>query len=76
MLTFKRAVKSRPSGTWSDDDYDVFDGDQHIGRIIWTHAACKRSPRGAAVAAVIATKLTHAYSKTRIQKPTERPMVG
>jgi hypothetical protein len=35
----KRASKSRPSGQWSDDDYDVFDGDQHIGRIMWTHAA-------------------------------------
>jgi hypothetical protein len=39
MLTLKRASKSRPSGTWSDDDYDVFDGDRHIGRILWTHAA-------------------------------------
>jgi hypothetical protein len=39
MLTLKRASKSRPSGTWSDDDYDVFDGDRHIGRIMWTHAA-------------------------------------
>jgi len=39
MLLLKRASKSRPSGTWSDDDYDVFDGDQHIGRIMWTHAA-------------------------------------
>jgi hypothetical protein len=39
MLTFKRAVKSRPSGTWSNDDYDVFDGKQHIGRIMWTPAA-------------------------------------
>jgi hypothetical protein len=38
MLTLKRASKSRPSGTWSDDDYDVFDGDRHIGRILWTHA--------------------------------------
>src|SRR5450755_2435059 len=38
-LTLKRASKSRPSGTWSDDDYDVFGGDQHIGRIMWTHAA-------------------------------------
>jgi hypothetical protein len=38
MLTLIRASKSRPSGTWSDDDYDVFDGDQHIGRIMWTHA--------------------------------------
>jgi hypothetical protein len=39
MLILKRASKSRPSGQWSDDDYDVFDGDRHIGRIMWTHAA-------------------------------------
>jgi hypothetical protein len=39
MLILKRASKSRPSGTWSDDDYDVSDGDRHIGRIMWTHAA-------------------------------------
>ena len=39
MLTLKRASKSRPSGEWSDDDYDAFDGDQHTGRILWTHAA-------------------------------------
>jgi len=39
MLLLKRASKSRPSGTWSDDDYDVFDGERYIGRIMWTHAA-------------------------------------
>ena len=39
MLTLKRASKSRPTGQWSDDDYDVFDGDRHVGRIMWTHAA-------------------------------------
>ena len=39
MLTLKRASKSRPSGQWSDDDYDLFDGDRHIGRIMWTPAA-------------------------------------
>ena len=39
MLTLKRASKSRPSDHWSDDDYDVFDGDRHIGRILWTYAA-------------------------------------
>ena len=44
MLTLKRASKSRPSGTWSDDDYDVFDGEQHIGRILLTHAANKDTP--------------------------------
>jgi hypothetical protein len=25
-------------GEWSDHDCDVFDGNQHIGRIMWTHA--------------------------------------
>jgi len=39
MLILKRPSKSRRSGQWSDDDYDVFDGDRHIGRILWTHAA-------------------------------------
>jgi hypothetical protein len=39
MLTLKRASKSRSIGQWRDDDYDVFDGGRHIGRILWTHAA-------------------------------------
>lgn len=39
MLTLKRASKSRSSGEWSVDDYDVFDGNRNIGRIIWTRAA-------------------------------------
>jgi hypothetical protein len=39
MLTLKRASKSRPDGQWSDDDYDVFDREKHIGRILWTYAA-------------------------------------
>jgi hypothetical protein len=37
MLTLKRASKSRPGGEWSADDYDVFDGEQHIGRDILFH---------------------------------------
>jgi hypothetical protein len=44
LLALKRASKSRLSGTWSDDDYDVFDGEQHIGRIMWTHAASSDTP--------------------------------
>jgi hypothetical protein len=32
MLTFKRTSKSRLSGQWSDDDYDVFDGKQTLAR--------------------------------------------
>ena len=39
MLTLKRASKHRPGGPWDDDDYDVFDGARHVGRILWTHAA-------------------------------------
>jgi hypothetical protein len=27
------ASKSRSSGEWSDDDYDVFDGEKVVGRI-------------------------------------------
>jgi len=44
MLILKCASKSRPTGQWSDDDYDVFDGNQHIGRILWTHAANRDTP--------------------------------
>jgi hypothetical protein len=32
-------IQIPPRRPWSDDDYEVFDGDQHIGRIMWTHAA-------------------------------------
>jgi hypothetical protein len=38
MLILKRASKSRSSGEWSADDYDVFEGERHLGRILWTHA--------------------------------------
>jgi len=44
MLTLKCASKHRPGGPWSDDDYDVFDGDRHIGRIVWTYAANRDAP--------------------------------
>jgi hypothetical protein len=39
MLLLKRASEHRPGGPWQDDDYDVFDGDRHIGRILWAYAA-------------------------------------
>jgi hypothetical protein len=39
MLTLKRASKFRPGGPWDADDYDVFDGDRNIGRVMWTQAA-------------------------------------
>jgi hypothetical protein len=42
MLTLKRASKHRTGGPWSDDD--LFDGDRHIGGILWTYAASKDTP--------------------------------
>jgi hypothetical protein len=44
MLTLKRVSKHRPGGPWSDDDYDVFDGDWQIGRILWAYAASRDTP--------------------------------
>jgi hypothetical protein len=32
-LILRRASISRISGSWSETDYDVFDGDQDVGRI-------------------------------------------
>jgi hypothetical protein len=32
-LTLRRANVCRPSGSWSDDDYDVFDNDRNVGRV-------------------------------------------
>ncbi len=34
FLVLKRASKHRPGGPWDDDDYDVYDGERHIGRIM------------------------------------------
>jgi hypothetical protein len=47
MQHLARASKSRPSGECSADDYGVFDGDQQIGRIMWTHAAPEGRERNA-----------------------------
>ncbi len=33
-MLLKRASRHRPGGPWDEDDYDVFDGAQHIGRIM------------------------------------------
>jgi len=39
-----RLFKGRPSGEWSDDDDDVFNGDQHIGCIILHPQAPQAQP--------------------------------
>jgi len=43
-LTLKRASASRPSGEWSDDDYDVLVDGEIVGRILKVHAAPAGSP--------------------------------
>jgi hypothetical protein len=44
MLTLKRAAVHRPGGPWPDDDYDVCDGERHIGRIMLHPQAPTGSP--------------------------------
>ncbi|MGO9265297.1 MAG: hypothetical protein ACLQBA_10525 [Candidatus Binataceae bacterium] len=39
MLILRRASKSSPGGSWDADDYDLLEGDRHIGHILWTYAA-------------------------------------
>jgi hypothetical protein len=43
-LTLKRASASRPSGEWSDDDYDVLADGAVVGRILRAAAATVGSP--------------------------------
>jgi hypothetical protein len=33
ILTLRRAGTSRPSGSWQDEDYNVFDCEREVGRI-------------------------------------------
>ena len=43
-LILKRASASRPSGKWSEDDYDVLADDAVVGRIMKAIAAPVGSP--------------------------------
>ena len=45
QLTLKRASASRPSGTWSDDDFDVLADGAVVGRIFNSAASPVDSPR-------------------------------
>jgi hypothetical protein len=44
LLILKRASASRPSGEWSDDDYDVLADDVVVGRIMKAKAAPVGAP--------------------------------
>jgi hypothetical protein len=41
VLVLRSASISRPSGSWSETDFDVFDGERDVGRIF-----SKRAGRG------------------------------
>ena len=43
-LTLKRASASRPSGEWSDDDFDLLSNGTVVGRILKVHTAPVGSP--------------------------------
>jgi hypothetical protein len=43
-LILKRASASRPSGEWSDDDFDVLADGAVVGRIFKVHAAPVGAP--------------------------------
>jgi hypothetical protein len=44
MLTLKRASTYRPGGPWPDNDFDVYDGERHIGRIMLHPQAPQGAP--------------------------------
>jgi hypothetical protein len=43
-LILKPASTSRPSGEWSDDDYDVIADGAVVGRVLKVHAAPEGTP--------------------------------
>jgi hypothetical protein len=64
-LLLKRASASRPSGTWSDDDYDVLADGVIVGRIFKANAAPVRRGCGRWLLATTKSAPTHGYAETR-----------
>ena len=67
MLTLKRTYESAPVGPWSDYDYDVFDGDQRVGRIILAQQTPDGRPWFWAAARFPQSMDDHGYAVSREQ---------
>ena len=44
MLVLRRTMNSPTSGEWSDQEFDVFDGDALVGHILRSHSASSDRP--------------------------------
>ena len=65
MLTLKRTYESPPVGPWSDYDYDVFDGDQRVGRIMLAQQMPEGRPWFWMTARVLQSMDDHGYAASR-----------
>ena len=65
-LTLTRVAKSH-DGEWSADDYDVFEGNQHVGRIILTTKASQGMPWFWAITARPDSTQNRGYAVSREQ---------
>jgi len=65
MLTLKRTYESPPVGPWSDYDYDVFDGDQRVGRIMLAQQTPEGRPWFWMTARVLQSMDDHGYAASR-----------
>jgi hypothetical protein len=69
-LTLMRAARSR-DGEWSADDYDVFDGNQQVGRIVLTRKAPQGMPWFWAITARPASEQNRGFAVSREQAMKE-----
>lgn len=69
-LTLVRASRN-PDGEWSSDDYDVFDGKEHVGRIALTPQAPEGRPWFWRITARPETSQNYGYAVSREQAMLE-----
>ena len=69
-LRIIRAAKTR-EGEWSADDYDVFDGKEHVGRIVLTRQAPQGMPWFWAITARPESEQNRGFAVSRDQAMNE-----